>query len=176
MASSHISITTNVVVEYMTTQDATIQDAITEDITAQDTLIKDTRYIYTSNDLFVACYHGIVHHVTCMIKCGTDIHARNDLAFRIACKTCNYDLVTALLDCGANIHTLDDLPLRDAVYCENIKLIELLLRHDANVRAHNDDALKNAWKNKRHHVFNTLMMFVSPSEYFDTIVSITSSS
>ncbi len=68
-----------------------------------------------------------------LIESGTDIHANNDAALRLASEKGSYDIVEMLITHGADIHTLDDVAFRLAAVNGHIDVVKLLIKNGANV-------------------------------------------
>ena len=64
-----------------------------------------------------------------------------DYALAVACRGGHSEIAKILVKCGANIHYKNDMPLRDAVKISNIELVEFLLEHGAKANANNSEAL-----------------------------------
>src|ERR1700733_14027511 len=92
-------------------------------------------------DLITAVREGKVEVVRDALKHGTDVHAKNDAALRIASRRGNAEIVAALVANGANVHANGDEALYAAVAEGHVEAAEILLAAGADVHRENDEAL-----------------------------------
>lgn len=62
-----------------------------------------------------------------LLHCGTDVHARDDQALRVACMDGNAQVARELVLRGADVHALSDEALRYASIEGNEEVVRLLL-------------------------------------------------
>ena len=101
----------------------------------------DTRADYYFNAFCEACKNGHVAVIKILVSLGEyqdyeriDIHACQDLAFRLACKNNRLDVAKVLVDLGencgygrVNIHNGCDQPLRYALQRGNIEMMTWII-------------------------------------------------
>ena len=85
----------------------------------------------TTQDLFNACIEGNILRVQELYDLGINIHARNDEAFRLACKNAHIEIVKLLLNIGnIDIHAENEYAFRYVCLNGHIEIVKLLLSID----------------------------------------------
>jgi hypothetical protein len=92
-----------------------------------------------------------------LLDAEADVHARDDLALRLASEEGYYKIVKLLLDAGADVHADDDYALRYASVEGHDKVVKLLLDAGADVHADDDQALRYASRNGHDKVVKLLL-------------------
>ena len=101
-------------------------------------------------DLFDEAKDGELENVKFLLKNGTNIHAQNDEALRIASDCGHTEIVKLLIELGADIHAWDDDALRWASECGHIEIVKLLIEAGADIHARSDQAL--IWASMNGHI------------------------
>ena len=69
---------------------------------------------------------GCVEVVKALLKCGADVHAKNDYALRWASDNGHIETVKVLLENGADVHVNNDYAMKYAYKNGNTKMIKVL--------------------------------------------------
>ena len=94
-----------------------------------------------ADELTSAARDGILENIKFLLSNGTDIHARDDLALRLASSSGHTAVVKLLIKSGANIHAESDYALRWASSGGHTEIVKLLIEAGADIHACDDDAL-----------------------------------
>lgn len=88
-----------------------------------------------------AAIYGDIEEIRKLQKEGVDIHADDDIVFRLACAHGKLELVKFLLKNDVDVHIKSDWGIRAACAYGHWKLINFLLDNGADIYADNESAL-----------------------------------
>ncbi len=109
--------------------------------------IKDLRKINSSNGdeyLIDGSMNNRLDHMIISLNIGANIHARNDIAVKMASKNGHLDIVKYLVSEGANIRARDDIALMYASSGGHIDVVKYLVSNGANIHTKDDNPLRGA--------------------------------
>ena len=72
---------------------------------------------------------GCVEVVKALLKCGADVHAKDDYALRYAASDGHVETVKVLLENGADVHVSNNYALRWASYNGHLEIVKVIEDH-----------------------------------------------
>lgn len=99
-----------------------------------------------SEELKNASEKGDINMIKTLLQNGTNIHAGDDIALRLASAVGHLDTVKYLVEQGADIHAMDDHAVRWAAEYGHLQVVKYLVEQGADINTKFNYALRKAAK------------------------------
>jgi ankyrin repeat protein len=117
----------------------------------------------------IASKKGNLEIVRLLLENGADVHVENDDALRLASQEGHLEMVRLLLEKGVNVNAKYGHALRAASAAGHLEIVKLLIENGAKVNAKEDEALREASRSGHFKIVKLLIENGAKVNAFDDV-------